>query len=81
MTNECRHLITHLDYLEEHLPAHLSGYQTAFKAFANLEDSTFSSILDPYYKDRIKDFKVAYEALNLQITPKVNLFLIYLNDK
>ena len=69
--NKCRKIITHLDYLEEHLPSDLYGYLLAFKAFAYLEDSTFGSILDPFYRDRIADFKEAFDALNLHNTPKV----------
>ena len=69
--NECRLLVTHIDYLEENLPQHLNGFLVAFKAFASLEESCFSTELDPYYQDRINDFAEAYKALNLRITPKV----------
>ena len=53
------------------MPQHLNGFLVALKAFASLEDSCFSTELDPYYQDRINDFAEAYKALNLRITPKV----------
>ena len=68
-------MITHLDFLEEHIPGHLYDYVLAYKAFAALEDSTFGMILDPFYKDRISDFAAAYKKLNLSVTPKVIQFL------
>ena len=74
--NDCRHLVTHLEYLDENLPSHLYGYLTALKAFASLEDSCFGYELDPFYRDRINDFVSAYKALGLPITTKVWLLRV-----
>ena len=64
--------MTNLDFLEENIPQDLYDYLLAYKAFASLEDSCFGSILDPYFKDRIDDFALAYEKLGLPMTPKVS---------
>ena len=69
--NECRKLLNNLAYLEEHIPQHLDGFRIAFQRFKELEDSCFASELDPYYTDRITEFRDAYLALNLPITSKV----------
>ena len=46
-------------------------YRFFFKALNDLEDACFSSDLDPFYRDRIKDFKEAYAKLDNSYTTKV----------
>ena len=69
--NECKRLLKNLSYLDENLPQHLDEYRVALEKFNDLETSCFGSDLDPFYEDRIADFRDAYLALGCPMTTKV----------
>ena len=66
-----------LDDLKEMIPTHLHGYVTAFHKLAKIVKGCFSFTVAPTIKDDIVEFRDAYLALNLSVTPKMHIIFAH----
>lgn len=71
--NQCKLLLNQIDFLQNALLIHLLKFAVALRAFNSVRKSCFGENLLPSFKNDIKLFKVAYEALQISVTPKVHI--------
>ena len=70
--NDSRKLLKNVKLLEELCPPKFRNFVEAFRAFNEVVTVCYGRDLSPVYKDKIERFKVRYQMLNINTTPKVH---------
>lgn len=78
--NNCKKLLRGIDKLEELCPIEYKPYIETFNAFKQVVGACYGNILDPEYKQKISNFKNAYVALGISVTPKVHAVFYHIED-
>ena len=69
-----------LDDLESRVPANLTVFVLALRAFDAVRKSCFGQELEESFLMDIENFRQAYLALGINITPKVHILLDHVGD-
>ena len=69
-----------LDDLESKVPADLNVFVLALRAFDAVRKSCFGQDLDESFLMDIENFRKAYLALGIKITPKVHIVLEHVGE-
>ena len=78
--NACRKLLKNVDLLQELAPIELRDYVRAFRALNDVVLSCFGKTLQNDYKEKIDVFNHCFQALGLQVTPKIHAILFHVID-
>ena len=70
--NSCRKLLKNTDLLRSICPPIGLKYVSVFQAFNNVVESCYGDYLSPDFENHINEFKHAYDALEIPVTPKVH---------
>ena len=78
--NSCKKLLEKLSNLKTQVPKRLWKYIVALDKFNEVRKSCFGQVLNPNYKQKIEDFKKAYEKLNIPMTNKVHVLVVHVPE-
>ena len=78
--NAAKKVLEKLDDLESKVPDHLQIFVVALRAFDAVRKACFGQVLDPSYLMAIENFRIAYLALGIKITPKVHIVLEHVGE-
>ena len=78
--NDSRKLMKNISILEEFAPSKVNPFIETFKAFNEVIKSCYGTNLFPNYKELIKNFRICYRRLPINVTPKVHAVFFHVED-
>ena len=78
--NDSRKLMKKNSILEEFAPTKANGFIETFQAFNEVITSCYGTDLSPGYKQMIKNFRICYRRLKMNVTPKVHAVFFHVEE-
>ena len=70
--NSCRKLLKNTDLLRSMCPIVCLKYVSVLKAFNCVVESCYGDEISPDFENKIQEFKLTFEALDIPVTPKIH---------
>ena len=78
--NDSRELMKNIFILEEFAPSKVNPFIETFKAFNEVIKSCHGTNLISDYKELIKNFRICYRRLLINVTPEVHAVFFHVED-
>ena len=78
--NDSRNLLKNVKLFEELCPPKFRNFVESFRALNEVATVCYGRGLSPVYTDKIERFKVRYQMLNINTTPKLHAVFYHISE-